>query len=76
MGDEHVSAGFDPADTELAPPIVFATKKDGTLRSSVEYHKHNAVKFGDVYRILRMDKCIVSLAYVTVFATINVTCGY
>lgn len=34
---------IEPATTEWAPPNVFAPKKDGSLRFSIDYKKLNAV---------------------------------
>lgn len=49
-----------PAETEWATPIVFAAKKDGSLRFSVDYSKLNAIIICDSSPILQMDQCIDS----------------
>lgn len=42
---------IERAQMEWAAPIVFALKKNGTLRFCVDYYKHKAVAMGDSYPI-------------------------
>lgn len=57
--DEMLAAEFlEPTNAEWASPIVCAPKKDGSLRTGVDYRKINAVIARDSYPIPRMDKCI------------------
>lgn len=67
---------IEPAQTEWASPIVFAPKKDGSLRFSVEYRKLNTVNVRDSYPIPRMDECIDSLGQATIFTTLDANSGY
>lgn len=46
------------AQTKRALAIILISKKDGSLRSFVDYRKLNAVTNWDLYPIPRMDKCI------------------
>ena len=66
----------EPATTEWASPIVFAPKKDGTLRFCVDYRRLNAMTIRDSYPIPRMDECIDSLGNAQVFSTLDANAGY
>lgn len=57
----------EPVQTELAAPIMFAPKKDGTLQFCVNYHRMNAVTIRDFYTILGMDECTDSPGDTTIF---------
>lgn len=65
-----------PAQTERASFIVFAPKKDDTLRFFVDYRKHNAVTKRDLYSIPGLHKCIESLGNAIVFSTPGANKGY
>lgn len=56
-----------PAQTELAAPIVFMLKKDGSLRFCEHYGKLNAVTKRDLYVTTRMDEWMDSLGEAVVF---------
>lgn len=49
------------AHFESTSLIIFASKKNGTLRCWVDYKKLNAVAVRDWYSILRMEECISTL---------------
>ena len=57
-----------PAD--WAEPVVFAPKKNGTLRFYVEYMRLNDMTVRDAYSIPRMNECIGSLVHAKVFSTL------
>lgn len=40
---------IEPTKSEWAPPIVFAAKKDGSLRLSSDYRKLNDLNVKDTY---------------------------
>ena len=67
---------IEPCTSEWGSPIVFAPKKDGSLRFCIDYRKLNAVTIRDAYPIPRMDECIDSLADATVFSTLDCNSGY
>ena len=54
MVEQGVAVPAPP--TDWAAPIVFAPKKDGTLRLCVDYRKPNAMTVRDAYPIPRMDE--------------------
>ena len=62
--------------TEFAAPVVFAPKKDGTLRFCVDYRRLNATTVGDAYPIPRMDECIDSLEDARVLSTLDANSRY
>ena len=67
---------IEPAVSEWAAPIVFAPKKDGSLRFCIDYRRLNAVTIRDSYPIPRMDECIDSLGDTQVFSTLDCNSGY
>lgn len=67
---------IEPSTSEWAAPVVFAPKKDGSLRFCVDYRRLNAVTVRDSYPIPRMDECIDSLGDERVFSTLDCNSGY
>lgn len=67
---------IEPSTSEWASPIVFAPKKDGTLRFCIDYRKLNAMTIRDSYPIPWMDECIDSLRNAAVFSTLDANWGY
>lgn len=65
-----------PDLAEWAAPIIFAPKKDGSLRICVDYRKLSAVTIGDAYAIPRMDECIDFLGDAQVFSKLDANYGY
>lgn len=66
----------EPAETEWAAPIVFAPKKDDSLRFCDDYRRLHAVKKQDPYSIPRMNKCNEPLGDVAIFSTLDTNSGY
>ena len=52
---------IEPATSEWASPIVLVRKKDGSLRSCVDYRGLNAKNAADAYSLRRIDDCLDSL---------------
>lgn len=67
---------IDPAQPKWLPLIVFATKKDGPLRSWVNFKRINGSKRRGSYRIPRMEEFIASLVEAAIFSTHDTNCGY
>ena len=65
------SGVIQPSTSERAAPIVFAPKKDGTLRFCIDYRRLNLVTIRDSYPIPRMDECIDSLGHAEIFSTLD-----
>ena len=58
---------IEPAKTDWASQIVFASKPEGSLRFFVDYRRLNANTVRDSYPKPRMEECIDSLGTATVF---------
>lgn len=56
--------------------VMFAPKKNGTLRFCVDYRRLNSVTVRDTYSIPKMDECIDSLGNAKVFTTLYCNKGY
>ena len=67
---------IEPSTSEWATPVVFAPKKDGTLRFCIDYRRLNAVTLRDSYPIPRMDECIDTLGDAKIFSTLDCNSGY
>ncbi len=67
---------IEPATSEWAAPIVFAPKKDGSLRFCIDYRRLNAATKRDAYPIPRMDECIDSLGDAQIFTLLDANSGY
>lgn len=58
---------IEPAKTERASPVAFATKKDGTLTFFVTYRKLSAVNIRNFNPLPRLDECVASFGDAQVF---------
>lgn len=67
---------IETAKIECTSPIVFAPRKDGSLRFYIYYRKSNAVTIRDSYPLPHMDECIDSLGDATVLSTLDANSGY
>lgn len=66
----------EPVTTDWASPIVFALKKDGSLRLCIDYRKRNAVTVRDSSSLPRMDECLDSFGEETLFSTFDANSSY
>ena len=62
--------------TDWAAPVVFAPKKDDTMRFCIDYRRLNAITVRDAYPTPRMDECIDSLGDAKAFSTLCASSGY
>lgn len=67
---------METSQTEWAAQMMFARKKDASLRFKVTFLKLNIVTMQDYYPIPRPDECMVSIATATSFSTWDATIGY
>ena len=67
---------IEPTQSPWASPVVFAPKKDGTLRFCVDYRRLNTMTIRDHYPIPKIDDCIDSLGEATIFTTLDCNSGY
>lgn len=56
--------------------IVFAARKDGSLRSDIDERMLNAVMLRDVYLIRRIKECLDSFSEVALFSKLDASFGY
>lgn len=67
---------FEPAMSELASSVMFAARKDGNARFSVDYGKLNAMTVRDTNPLPRMDECVDSTENGTISFTRNCSSAY
>lgn len=75
--DEYLEKGFiKPSTSPYGAPILFARKKDGTLRMCVDYRALNKMTKRDAYPIPRIDDLLDRLTNATIFSKIDLSQGY
>lgn len=67
---------IEPTQTDLAALIESVTKKDGTIRFSVDLLNLNSVTTRISYPISSMNECINRLGDTTIFSTLDAKQGY
>lgn len=70
-----LTGAIEPAQTEVAAPVVFSHKKNGSLRFSFGYLNLNPVAKQEVFPIQLMKKLIDSFGGAKVLSTLNATDG-
>jgi hypothetical protein len=69
--------GFiEPSSSPWGAPILFAAKKDGTLRMCIDYRALNAVTVKNRYPLPRIDDLFDQLHGVRVFSSLDLQQGY
>lgn len=56
--------------------MLFALKKDGSLRLCIDYHQLNKVTIKNKYPLLRIDDLFDQLQWATTFSKIDLQSGY
>lgn len=64
-----------PATTELASPILFSSRMDGTLKFCVDHCCLNAMSIRESYTISRVGEYIDSQEHARVFSTLKANAG-
>ena len=65
-----------PSVSPWGAPVLLVKKKDGTMRSCVDYHQLNKVTIKNKYPLPRIDDLMDQLVGTCVFSTINLRSGY
>ena len=72
--DDYLAKGFiQPSTSPYGAPILFARKKDGTLRMCVDYRSLNKMTKKDVYPIPRIDDLLDRLTDAKIFSKIDLS---
>ena len=74
MLNEGAAISAPPTDWETL--VVFATKKDGVLRFSVDYRHRDTVIVRNAFSIPRTEECIDSLVEAKVFSMLDVNSSH
>ena len=74
---ELLGKGFiRPSTSPWGPPILFAKKKDKTLRLCIDYRQLNRVTIKNRYPLLRIDDLLDQLRGARVYSKIDLHTGY
>lgn len=75
--DEYLAKGFiRPSSSPAGAPIVFAKKKDGSLRLCVDYRGINKITKKNRYPLPRIDELLDRLSRARIFSKIDLKSGY
>ena len=75
--EESLSIGFiHPSTSPWGAPMLFVTKKAGTLRLCIDYRKLNRVIVKNKYHLPRMDDLFNQLKGIKYFSKIDLRIGY
>jgi hypothetical protein len=75
--DDQLDKGFiRPSQSPWAAPVLFAKKKDGSLRLCIDYRGLNSVTVKNRYPPPRTDELFDRLQGATVFSKLDLTNGY
>ena len=72
----HENGIIKPSTSEWSSPIVLVKKKDGTLRTCIDYQRLNSVSQADTYPMPRIDDVIDKLGRAKYITMIDLTRGY
>jgi hypothetical protein len=67
---------LERSDSPFAAPVLFVSKKDGTLRMCVDYRALNKITVKNRYSLPRIDDLFDKLRGATVFSSLDLAQGY
>lgn len=67
---------IDPSNSPWSNPIVLVPKKDGSLRSCLDFRKLNAVSKFDAYPMPRIDELVERIGQAKYITTLDLCKGY
>ena len=74
---ELLDKGFiQPSHSPWGAPVLFVRKKDGTLRTCIDYREFNKVTIKNKYPLPRIDDLFNQLKGAVVFSKIDLRSGY
>ena len=65
-----------PSTSPWASPIVLVRRKDGKVRTCVDYRRLNSVTTKDAFPIPRIHDCLDAVAGAVMFSTMDITAAY
>ena len=75
--DAYLAAGqIEPAQSPFGAGVLFARKKDGSLRLCIDYRALNAITVKDKYPLPRIDEILDNMQGCTVFSKLDLHQGY
>jgi hypothetical protein len=75
--NEHLATGtIHPSQSPIGAPVLFVTKKDGSLRMVMDYQKLNAITWKDQYLIPRINNLLKRLGKAPAFTKIDLQNAY
>ena len=76
VSDMQEQGVVQPSSSPWASPVVLVTKKDGTLRFSIDYRQLNTITRKDVYPLPRVDDILIALGESKYFSSLDLASGY